>query len=124
MGRYKKEAITIRRFPDFDIIFYDRETIWIIRNHNLQRIIYHRWFGPLYTYGNWHNFSVALWQSPYLDPIRIAQLAHRFNISWHQTTRAPNLDGKKIRLKHATIPKRREPWTRGKKSAKNGSKPC
>lgn len=115
MGRYKKEAITIRRFPDFDIIFYDRETIWIQRKHSIQRIIYHRWFGPRGTYGLWRMFDDLLHRKAYINPITIAQLAQRYNISWHQTTRAPNLDGKKVIVKIAKVPKRREPWTTGHK---------
>lgn len=109
MGRYKKEAVIIRRFKDFDIIFYDRETIWIERSHSIQRVIYHRWFGPLGTYGAWKTFSDLLAKRVYLTPVRIAQLANRYGISWHQTTRAPNLNGKPIKTR--TIKeKRREPW--------------
>ncbi len=115
MGRFKKERITIKRFDGFEIIFYDRETIWIQRDHNIQRMIYHRWFGPRGSYGNWRKFDKMLHDAAYLDTVKIAQLAHRYNISWHQTTRAPNLQDKPLKIIIAKKPKRREPWTTGHK---------
>ena len=121
MGRFKKERITIKRFEGFEIIFYDRETIWIQRDHSIQRVIYHRWFGPRYSYGSWRAFDKALHEATYLSPVRIAQLAHRYNISWHQTTRAPNLENKPLRIIMAKKAKRREPWTTPQtKTPKNG----
>lgn len=99
MGRFKAEAVILRDLDDLTILFKDRETIYIFPKESSTNIIFHRWFAPKGSYtAGWQDFRRALWRNAKLDVPTIYRLGIKYGIQTMGTHRAPNIEGKKLKI--------------------------
>lgn len=96
MGRFRAEAITIKKIGTLKIIFYDSERIYIKDNKH-DWALFHRWGMPRGSYRrSWGRFREALWKGTNLDYIECYRMAFRYEIG-SMVGYKPNLADKKVR---------------------------
>ncbi len=100
MGRFRAEAILIRRLPETVITFYDKETIYVAQKGYYGWALFHRWFAPRGSYqDNWSPFRRQLLRQKRLTLLKCYELAERYDILHVTTSRAPKLNGKTIKYR-------------------------
>lgn len=94
MGRFRAEAIIIKRVKDLTIVFYDKENIYI-KDGGHEWTVFHRWFAPRgsYTRG-WKQFRNLLLYEKHITYAHCYRLAFRWDIPSCANVRPPNLKGK------------------------------
>lgn len=96
-GRFRAEEITIREVGSLEIIFYDKETIYVIDTIKGVRYIFHRWFAPRKSYKEWNSFRSALWSSKHKQIGWYFEESATWEIPFTTTTRPLDLSDKKVR---------------------------
>lgn len=89
----------IRRLEAIEIIFKDKETIWVIprKGKGSSNLVFNRWWGSKGSYsGGWYAFRKRLHDNKVLDINEIHRLARTYDIYCMGTLRKPNLEGRKI----------------------------
>lgn len=100
MGRFKADAIVIRKVERLTIIFKDHETIWVLPDNASHNIIFHRWFAPRGSYGSgWQDFRRKMFRNKRIDLPTCYRLAAKHDVQSVGTARSPNLEGKRIKQK-------------------------
>lgn len=100
MGRFRAEAVLIRRLTDVVIVFYDRETIYVTPRGNARRALFHRWYAPRGSYqASWGPFRRQLLRQKRLDISRCYELANKYGVLYVSTDNAPKLSGKKVKYR-------------------------
>lgn len=100
MGRFKAEAILIRRLPEVTITFWNKETIYICDEKNNTTSIFHRWFAPRGNYtAQWEPFRRKLLQYKQLNITTCFELALQHNIDYVSTGRKIKLDKKIVQYR-------------------------
>lgn len=96
MGRFRAEAVTIRRVDDLTIVFYDHKNIFIKDGRN-GWTVFHRWYAPLGSYnGGWRQFRHLLLYERNITFNHCYRLAFRYDIQHMANVDGPNLDNKPI----------------------------
>ena len=99
MGRWRAEAVIVRRLPEVAITFYDRETIYVFPKGAGVGSIFHRWFAPRGSYtGGWEQFRRKLLRYKCLDLARCHELAEEHGVLAVGTDRTPKLKEKRIKF--------------------------
>lgn len=96
-GRFRAEEITIRQVGQIEIIFWDKETIYVVDSRRAVRYIFHRWFAPRGSYKNWQRFRQALWSSQHKQMAWYFEEAATWEIPFTTTTRPLDFCDKEIR---------------------------
>ncbi len=98
MGRWRAEAVIIRRMPEVTITFFDRETIYAFPKGYANGTIFHRWYAPRGSYGRgWEQFRRKLLRYKHLDLAKCHELADEHGILYIGTDRTPKLKQKKVK---------------------------
>lgn len=96
MGRYKADAVIIRRVGDLTIVFYDKENIFVKDNKH-GWTVFHRWFAPRGSYnGGWRQFRHLLLYNKSITYNHCYRLAFRFEIQSVANVKGPELSNIKI----------------------------
>ena len=96
MGRFRAEAVTIKRVDDLIIVFYDKKSIYI-KDDKHGWTVFHRWYAPLGSYtGGWQQFRHLLFYEKRITFNHCYRLAFRWDITHMAGVKAPNLDNKPI----------------------------
>lgn len=95
MGRFRAKAVMVRRVNDLEIVFYNRETIYV---GNMGKwYIFHRWFAPRGSYnGGWRQFRHLLLYEKGLDLTHCYRLAFLHDIQAQIAGAPPDLSKFKI----------------------------
>ena len=90
MGRFKAEAVLIRKVDRLEIVFLNRETIYV--SDGLNWHIFHRWFAPRGSYtGGWSQFRHALLYRKSLNITDCYRLASMAEIQSQIARKGPDL---------------------------------
>lgn len=93
MGRFRAEAIRVKKVGDLTIVFYDEKRIYIQKNGNWT--LFHRWGAPLGFYGrSWKHFRKLLIRETTITYEHCFHLAFRYDIGFLSNVDAPDLEGK------------------------------
>lgn len=110
MARFKAEGVIVRELEQLTIIFWDRESIWVVTKDG-QRVIFHRWFAPRGSYCGrgdsrvrWRDFRRKMLRNrhPYglrsqsLSLIDCCKLANECGVLIKSTDRELKLEGRKV----------------------------
>lgn len=91
MGRFRAEAVIVKRVNDLTIIFYDKENIYI-KDANHEWTVFHRWFAPRGSYmGGWKQFRNLLLYEKRITFDHCYRLAFRWDIQSRANVRPPDL---------------------------------
>ena len=91
MGRFKAQAVIIKRVDDLTIIFYDKENIYI-KDNSHGWTVFHRWFAPRGSYGGgWKQFRHLLLYEKNITFAHCYRLAFRWDIQSQANVREPDL---------------------------------
>lgn len=96
-GRYRTECVTIRRVGKLEIIFWDKETIYVVDKSRQVRYIFHRWFAPRNSYEKWRCFRNALWSSKHTQIGWYFEESALWEVPFTTTTRPLDFNNKKVR---------------------------
>ncbi len=96
-GRYRTDKITIKEIGNLQIIFWDKETIYLIDIKRGLRYIFHRWFAPRASYSDWNAFRSSLWSSKHTQIGWYFEQAATWEICFTTSRREVDLEGKEIR---------------------------
>lgn len=96
-GRFRTDMITTRQVGELEIIFFDKETIYLVDSNRSVRYIFHRWFAPRKSYDAWRSFRNALWKSNHKEIGWYFEESATWDIPFTATTRPLDLSNKKIR---------------------------
>lgn len=100
MGRFRAEAVLIRRLPEVVITFYDKETIYVAPRGCGNMMVFHRWFAPRGSYqSSWGPFRRQLLRQKHLTGARCCELADRYEVMHIGTDRGPKLKDKKVKYR-------------------------
>jgi len=94
-GRFRAEEIAVRTVGSLEIIFWDKETIYLIDHSREVRYIFHRWFAPRNSYSNWRSFRQALWNSKHKQIGWYFEESATWDIPFTTTTRPLDWGNKK-----------------------------
>lgn len=96
MGRFKAEAVIIRKVGDLTIVFYSKDSIYV-KDAIHGWTVFHRWFAPRgsYTRG-WKQFRNLLLYVKHIDYNHCYRLAFRWDIQSRANVKGPNLSNLKI----------------------------
>lgn len=96
MGRFRAEAVIVKRVDDLTIVFYDKENIYI-KDDNHGWTVFHRWFAPKGSYtGGWQQFRHLLLYEKKITFDHCYRLAFRYDIPSQASVRPPKLNDLKI----------------------------
>lgn len=96
-GRYRAEEAVIRKVGNLEIIFWDKETIYLIDTSRSTRYIFHRWFAPRKSYDSWRSFRQALWTSKHTQIGWYFEESAIWDIPFTTTTRPLDFGNKKVK---------------------------
>lgn len=96
-GRFRAKVVTIKELEDVRIIFWDKETIYLIDKKRNCRYIFHRWFSPRASYGAWNAFRTSLWSSKHNQLGWYFEQAANWEICSTFTTRRLDLNEKEVK---------------------------
>lgn len=100
MGRFRAEAVLIRRTREVVITFYDKETIYVAPRGYANMTVFHRWFAPRGSYqSNWAPFRRQLLRQKHLNIAKCCELANRYGVLYIGTVRAPSLKEKNVKYR-------------------------
>lgn len=78
MGRFYSARVIVRKIDDMEIIFWDKYSVYVERPNC--RYIFHRWYTPKGSYGEWRKFRQLLLHRRYLDFRDVFELADRHGV--------------------------------------------
>lgn len=94
MGRFRAEAIVIKKVDDLTIVFYDRERIYI-KDKSHGWTLFHRYYTQLGFYGScWKPFRKLLMVEKRITFNHCYRLAFRYDIQSRAGVKPPNLEGR------------------------------
>lgn len=95
MGRFRAEAIRIKKVGELTIVFYDAKRIYV-QKKNGNWTLFHRWGAPRGFYGSsWKYFRKLLMREKTITFEHCYRLAFRYDIGFLANVEAPDLEGKK-----------------------------
>lgn len=94
MRHFRAEAVIIKKVNDIEIIFLDRERIYVKNCKTGVWTLFHRYFAPRGSYnGGWRQFRhLLLYEWENLDFNHCYRLAFRWNIQSQTTKTGPSLE--------------------------------
>lgn len=93
---YKADAVIIREINGIQIVFYDKETIYV-RGARGEWVIFHRWFAPRGFYNdNWRGFRKKMLYQKKIDLRHCYHLAFQHDIAIQMASQAPDLSKFKV----------------------------
>lgn len=96
MGRFKAEAVIIRRVNDLTIVFYDKYRIYV-KDDKHGWTVFHRWFAPRGSYmRGWRQFRNLLLYVKNIDYNHCYKVAFRWDIQSLAGVEKPDLSKFKI----------------------------
>lgn len=96
-GRYRAEKIIVRRTPELEIIFLNKETICVFPKHG-SGTQFHRWFAPRDSYEKgWKDFRDSLMRYKNLTYLRCFELAAKYEIQSVSARGHPELDESQVK---------------------------
>jgi hypothetical protein len=96
VGRFRAEAVIVKRVKDLTIVFYDKEHIFI-KDSNHGWTVFHRWYAPLGSYnGGWRQFRHLLLYEKNITYNHCYRLAFRWEIQSMANVKEPDLSKFKI----------------------------
>lgn len=96
MGRFKAEAVIIRRVNDLTIVFYDKHRIYV-KDDKHGWTVFHRWFAPRGSYlKGWSQFRHRLLYNKQITFTHCYRLAFRWDIQSRANVDKPDLSKAKI----------------------------
>lgn len=96
-GRFRTDTVTIRKVGNLEIVFWDKEAIYLIDNSRGVRYIFHRWFAPRKSYNAWRSFRQALWTSNHEEIGWYFEESAIWDVPFTTTTRPVDFAGKKVK---------------------------
>lgn len=97
MGRFRADAVIIRKVNDVRIVFYNKESIYVQNQTDGKWTVFHRWFAPRGSYNNgWRQFRHLLLYEKKITHTHCYHLAFRWDILSQITTKVPDLSKFKI----------------------------
>lgn len=100
MGRFRAEAVIVRKVNDCEVIFYDGETIYVKDITGKYTVVFHRWHRPKGSYyKGWHQFRKRLLYNKSLTFNDCFRLAFQHDITSQATFRKPDLSKFKIQVR-------------------------
>jgi len=96
-GRIRAEEITIKSIGDLQLIFWDKETIYLVDKKRGMRYIFHRWFAPRASYDEWRHFRDLLWKTKNPNLLYYFEKAAIYGIEFTTTNRKVDINDKKVR---------------------------
>lgn len=96
-GRFRTDYIAIRKVGQLEIIFWNKETIYILDHNREIRYIFHRWFAPRKSYDDWRRFRKECMRTKSTNVGWFFEWAAVCGIQFTTTTRPLDLQGKKTR---------------------------
>lgn len=98
-GRYRSEAVTIRKVDGLKIVFYDKESIYVYTDDR-HAFIFHRWFAQRGSYKQyWHAFRKRIWEKQRVSIPWLFELAAAHDVQVTQTCRPLDLEGRKVKYR-------------------------
>lgn len=98
---FKADYITIKKIEGGELIFYDRQSIYLYQDGFQYGTIFNNWNNSLGSYGSgWKQFRKRLWQYKTLSVRRCYELALEFDILAFVSYDKLDLTGKKVRTKN------------------------
>ena len=95
---FKSDYITVKKIDGGEIIFYDRQSIYLYQDGLKYGTIFNNWNNYLGAYGGgWKDFRKRLWQYKNLTVRRCYELALEFDVLAIVSYDRLDLDGKKVR---------------------------
>lgn len=96
MGRFRAEAIVIKRVDDLTIVFYDKERIYI-KDKAHEWALFHRYYSQLGFYGKcWKPFRRLLMAEKRITFNHCYRLAFKYDIQSMANVGPPKLEGKQV----------------------------
>lgn len=98
-GRFRAEKVIIRRLPDIEIIFLNKETICVFpaRGSGTQ---FHRWFAELGSYdGGWRQFRDRMMKCKSLTYLKCFEMAAEYGIANVSARGHPELNDEEIEVR-------------------------
>ena len=98
---FKSEYITIKKIEGGELIFYDRQSIYLFQDNFKYGTVFNNWDTPLGSYtSGWKEFRKRLWQYKKLTVRRCYELALEFDVIAIVSYGKLDLTGKKVRTKN------------------------
>lgn len=80
MGRFRAEAVIVRKLPEVTIIFWDKESIYVYPIGGGGGTIFTRWADKKGSYSDyWHDFRVRMLQRKRLSFLQCYELAAEYD---------------------------------------------
>lgn len=97
MGRFKAEAIIVRKLPNLEIIFWDSQSIYVYDQSGGH--IFNRWFAKKGSYTEyWQDFRRKMLRNKFKCVREIYELSLKYDgVLVAHTDRRLDLKGKKIK---------------------------
>lgn len=96
---FKSEYITIKKIEGGELIFYDRQSIYLYQDGLKYGTVFNNWDAPLGSYSSgWKKFRQNLMRSKKLTVRRCYELALRYDIVALSSYGKLDLTGKKVRI--------------------------
>lgn len=98
-GRYRAEKIIVRRLPEVEIIFLDKQTICVYPNQG-SGTQFHRWFAELGSYENgWKQFRDKMMRNKNLTYLKCFEIAAEYGIANVSARGHPELSDEEIEVR-------------------------
>ena len=98
MKHFRAEAVIIKRVNNVEIIFWNKEEIYVRNTDTNQWTLFHRYFAPKGSYtGGWSQFRhLLLYEWAHLDYNHAYRLAFRWGILSQNVGKGPDIT--KVRI--------------------------
>jgi len=95
---FKADYITIKKIDGGELIFYDRQSIYLYQDGIKYGTTFTNWDAPLGFYGaGWKKFRERLYRNKKLTVRRCYELALRYGVVAYSSYDKLDLTGKKVR---------------------------
>lgn len=85
MGRFHAEKIIVREIGGMEIVFWDKYSIYV--KDATHCFVFHRWYAPRGSYGEWKKFKQLLLQRRHLQLVDVFELADKHGILFKRAVR-------------------------------------
>lgn len=91
MGRFRAEAVIIRKVEDLTIVFYNKDSIYV-KDATHDWAVFHRWFAQRGSYSRgWRQFRNLLLYVKNINYNHCYRLAFRWDIQSQANVKGPDL---------------------------------